>query len=643
MSRFDSVGVWWQDFPQQLRGGPRVEQVRNVPVPDTGWLPPKEFPNLSGAKVLSLDTETKDPELIERGPGGVRGAGHLIGASLATEDASWYFPIRHEYAPQQGLNLDPQKVLAWLKEVLVVPRLLVGANLMYDLEWLRAEGVTAPGSRFFDIQYAEPLLDEEARSYSLETIANKHFKEGKETPLLYQWCADSFGGPATAKQAANFWRAPPSLVGPYAETDARLPMRIRQIQQARLAEEGLSDLCDLECRLIPLLLDMRFLGVKIDVAKAEQLALHLRQQAAHFQAKIPGVDVWSNASLAQMFDREKIEYLRTEAGNPSFTKEWLTSCTHPIAQVVSNIRLFEKAANPFIESYLLNSHHQGRVHCMFHPLRSDDFGTVTGRLSSSNPNLQNIPSRNKELAPLLRGLFIPEEGCRWRRADHSQIEYRLLVHYAVGRGAEAMRERYRLDPDTDYHDLTIAMVQEGTGITLDRRPAKNLNFGLVYGMGKEKLTRSLGVSPDVGAQLYEAYFEALPAVRETLQSAQRLAARRGYIKTILGRRRRFNRLETDQFGVEQRSHTHKALNACLQGGAADIIKKGMVDCFEAGVFEVTGVPHLTVHDELDFSDENTAATEQAFKETKHILETCVSLQVPLEVKMDVGATWGDCL
>lgn len=628
--RFDNIGLWWQDYPVHKESAART--VRVVEPPYTGWTPPRDFPNLSGAKVIGLDTETKDLELLSRGPGAVRGAAHAVGVSIAVEDRAWYFPLRHEYAGESALNQDPAPVFAWLSDVLGKPVPIVGANLLYDLEVLRAEGVPTPKGPLFDVQYAEPLIDENARSYSLDALARKYLDQGKVTSALYQWCADSFGGEASGKQRANIWRAPPSLVGPYAEADALLPLQILAKQRRVLHDEALTELFRLECELIPLLLEMRFRGVRIDVARAEETLRWLRTEAKRHQDILGPVDVWSSDSLALAFDKAGVTYSRTEKGTPSFTREWLEAQDHPLARNVLAVRQFEKAANPFVESYLLGGHHAGRVHCQFNPLRSDEYGTVSGRFSSSNPNLQNIPSRDKVLGPLLRGLFIPEAGCRWRRGDYSQIEYRLLVNDAVGSGAEELRERYRRDPTTDFHVMTQDLVLEIAAVQLDRKPAKNLNFGLVYGMGKDKLIRSLGVSPDLGERLYEAYFTAMPAVKRTYKSAERLASRRGYIKTLLGRRRRF----TDGEGA------HKALNSRLQGGAADIMKKAMRDCYHAGVFDATGIPHLTVHDELDWSDDGSPRAAEGFAEAERIMTTCVPLKVPLLLEMSSGQTWGDC-
>lgn len=640
--RFDERGMWWEDLPPQ-RGPSQGRAIRSIAVPRTGWVAPREFPNLSGATFLGLDTETKDPELRERGPGMVRGAGHVVGVSLATDHMAWYFPLRHEYTPEQSFNLDPEKVFAYLRDVLGTSIPKIGANLMYDLEALRAEGVKVNGP-LIDVQYAGPLLNENARSYSLDTLAHQYLGTGKDTDLLYRWCADSFGGDADEDQRANIWRAPPSLVGPYAEIDALAPIQIYAKQRKELEAQGLTKLFTMESELIPLLLDMRFRGVRVDVSKAERVLAWLRNEAKKAQDQLGGVDVWSGESLAPAFDKHKIIYPRTEAGNPSFTKDFLEHHPHPFAQGVFRVRMYEKAANPFVENYVLGAQHNGRIHCQFHPLRSDSYGTVSGRFSSSNPNLQNIPSRDPILGPMLRGLFIPEDGCRWRRRDYSQIEYRLLAHDAVGEGAEEIRERYRKDPTTDFHAMTGGMVTHHTGIVLDRKPTKNLNFGLVYGMGKGKTVRSLGVDTDIGIRLYDAYHEALPCVKKTYQSAQRLASRRGYIKTLMQRRRRYDQWETDpDTKVKKRAFTHTALNARLQGGAADIIKRAMVECYRAGIYTVIGAPHLTIHDELDNSDDESPEMRAAYAEEKRIMETCVRLKVPLLVDDSSGAHWGECL
>lgn len=642
-TRFDSVGMWWEDYepPPKLARATSAQAVRNIEVPQTGWKRPEYFPDLRGAKAIAFDTETKDLEMETHGPGFVRGAAHIVGVSVAVDDGAWYFPCRHEYGAQANLNFEPEHVFAWLNDVFALEVPFVGANALYDLEALRAEGVRAPAS-VHDIQYAEPLLDENAYTYALEAIARKHLGTGKESNALYEWCAASFGGKANGDQRANIWRSPPTLAGPYAEADARLPLQILRKQLPLLHEQGLDEVYEMERGLIPLLLEMRYRGVPVDVRKAEETLAWLRAEAQRAQEHIPGIDVWANASIARAFDAAGLEYTRTEAGNPSFTRQWLEAESehNELARAIMEVRLYEKAANPFVESYILGGHHLGRLHCQFNPLRNDLYGTVSGRFSSSLPNLQNIPSRHKVLGPLLRSLFVPEAGGRWRRYDYSQVEYRLLAHYAIGRKADDLRAKYNAQADIDYHEMTRALVEAYVGVDIGRKAAKNLNFGMVYGLGKDKLIRTLGVSEDVAVRLYEAYHNALPCVKETYNSANRLANRRGYIRTLLGRRRRYPDVETDKYGRPNRKGAHTALNGVLQGSAADIMKRAMVMIWRSGVCDVIGVPHLTVHDELDWSDMMTAACEEAFREVKNILETCVQLRVPLLAEEGTGANWG---
>jgi DNA polymerase I-like protein with 3'-5' exonuclease and polymerase domains len=651
--RADSVGFFWEDLPQERTRGEHVAVVRPMPaIPDTGWRPPSEFPRLEAAKVLAIDCETKDPNLLEHGPGSIRRDGHIVGISVGTEDgARFYFPMRHEVG---GMNMDAEQVLRWAADELTRPgQTKVGANLMYDAEWLASEGVdiTKGDPKFIDVQWQEALLDENAKSYALEALGQKYLGEGKASNSLYEWCSKAYGGQPNGKQRANIYRAPASLVGPYAESDVDLPLRIAALQKAALAAEGLDGVAELENALIPMLLAMRRRGVRVDREAGDSLSEELSQQLETMRTTFNDMDIWSAASIAAACDVAGAPYLRTAKGNPSFTSAWLAAQEHPFLVAVNKMRRIDKLRGTFIEGHALGHLVNGRVHAQFHPLRGDDNGTVSGRFSSSLPNLQNIPSRDDELAPLIRGLFLPDEGQRWARFDWSQIEYRLLVHYARGGGADAARRQYRDDPTTDFH----RMVSELTGI--DRKPAKNINFGLVYGMGVKKMAASLGRSEEATRALFEQYHTTLPFVKSTFDAASQMAAQRGYTRTLLGRRRRFELWEPRQWDKDaeacgkeaataawgvgiRRAYTHKALNSILQGGAADIMKQAMVDIWKAGVCKVLGAPLVTVHDELGWSAADTPQAQEALAECQRIMETCVTLRVPLRAEREEGPSWG---
>lgn len=656
MSRFDNIGLFWQDLPEE-RGG-RNRTYIQPDIPETGWRPPTEFPNLSGAKAISYDVETYDPELTTRGPGWARGTGHICGISLGVPDGTaWYFPMRHTVEPEY--NMDPDTVLRYARSVLEDNRPKIGANLYYDLGWLMQEGVT-PGGEHFDVQYAEALLNSEAPDVSLENLSQTYLGVGKESPFLYQWLADYYGGKVSDKQRANIYRATPRLVGPYAESDAALPMSVMGEQWKRLHEWGLLDLYLTECKLLPLLVRMRFAGAPVDLEYVEQLHDELATDITEADKRLKEhigfeVNVNASASLARAFDTLGLSYPRTAKGNPSFKKEFLEEHGHPFAQLVTERRQMEKIRGVFLESYIMNSHVNGRIHGEFHPLKGDGYGARSGRFASRNPNLQNIPTRS-ELGKRVRKSFKDHLCRRWRKFDYSQIEYRLLAHHAVGRGADEIRRRYRADPTTDYHKATQALVLELTGLNIERPKIKNINFGFIYGMSQPKLARYLGLDASTAKHLFDSYHAAVPFARETMQYYMDMIDRIGYVSTFAGRRSQFpkwtSRAWRDdaeamdfedalmEYGRVKRAFSHKGLNRVLQGGAADIMKRAMVRCFEDGIFDATGIPLLTVHDELDFVDDG--APDSVWAEMAHIMETCApELSIPIMVDHEVGRSWGE--
>lgn len=637
------------------------------PIPETGWKPPVSFPNLKGAKAISFDCETKELD-FDKGPGWGRNKGHIIGFSVAAADndgavKSWYFPVRHEVCPEQ--NMDPAICFAWLKEQLETPHIAkIGANLLYDIGWLTTENIFVQGD-LHDVQFAEALLHEDGL-VNLDYLGEKYLKSGKETNLLYSWLASAYGGEASGKQRANLFKAPPSLVGFYAEKDAELPLRILSEQIPLLEEQELYPVYRMECDSIPLLTMMRLTGVNIDLIAAEQLhaelAIEIQRltKVLHDQTGIH-TNVNSGADLARLFDHLELQYPRTAKGAPSFTAGFLQTVDHPIAQLIRDIREHEKIRGTFLQSYILESNVNGRVHCQFHPLRGDAGGTRSGRFSSDKPNLQNIPVRT-ELGKKVRKLFIPDDGhvC-WEKDDYSQIEYRKLVHFAVGPGADAARMRYNSDPKTDYHVMTQELVKEIAGLSIDRKPIKNINFGLLYGMGEPKLAKQIGVDKEKAKQVFGAYHKGNPYVKATMEATADEAQKLGYITTILKRRSRFNLWEPMSIDYDNRqpalpyrdailtygpnimrSLTHKAINRRLQGSSADMIKAGMLRCFKEGVFNVIGVPKLQVHDELDFSVRDDSLQQQeAFAYMRHVLETAIPLRVPVIVESERGKNWGD--
>lgn len=670
-NRFDSIGMFWEDVPEEKgQKGPAPERVRPA-VPDTGWRLPTSFPRLDAAPIISIDIEGLDPGLqAGLGPGARRG-GYICGLAVAVPGRAWYFPYRHE----GGGNLAPSSVLRWARQELCRPNQpKVGTNLTYDLDFLAEDGVPVVGP-FYDIQNAEALLNENKQGqYSLEAIARHHLKQGKEQNDLYSWCSRAFGGnPTRGHQAQNIWRAPVELVGPYAESDVRLPLEVFEIQRRLLEAEGLWDLFLMESKLVPMLLAMRRHGVRVDRAASLELSdeLDMRMQRDHAKIKSAvgrEVDIWAPHSLAYAFDKLGLEYPLTEkTKKPSFKKAWLENHHHDFPKLVMELRRWEKFKGTFVDGYVGKHAIDGRIHGSFHQLKTDTNGTVSGRFSSSDPNLQNIPIRDPELGPMIRSLFLPDHGCTWRKDDYSQIEYRGFVHYAyesfkdsaddrIREAVHAVLRQYQTDPNTDYH----ALCSEWSG--LERKSAKNLNFGKIYGMGLATMCAQYGWTMEQAKAFMAAYEEHVPFAGALLDKAAKRANKIGYIKTILGRRCRFHKWEPKEWPPQgerwtpqprviaekmwpgmplKRAMTYAALNRVLQGSAADIMKKGMVDIWESGVCDYVGPPLLTVHDELDWSVPPTKAAQDALAEARRLMEQAVPMNIPIIVDSEEGPNWGE--
>jgi DNA polymerase I-like protein with 3'-5' exonuclease and polymerase domains len=652
----------------------------------TDWKPPSEFPNLAGVKLLCYDTETRDPNLLTKGPGNIRStagleAGKLVGISLGVGDREgeqWYFPIDHtDIDKPDADNMDKDQVLRFLCDVLGTDVPKLGTNLIYDLGWLATEGVVVGGKQY-DVQNAEPLIDENMRSYALKILSAKYGGQGKDEADMYAWQAETFGGRANRKQAKNIWRTPARIVGPYAESDCREPFTIFKKQQELLAAENLSELFELETRIVPLLHAMRERGVLVNIGRAEEVLADLTGENSK-AAEIVGneqIDVWAQTTIVAYCERQGLSYEETEAGNPSFPSKWLEEHDDEVLRRIADVRRFDTNAGKFVKGTILDHAIQGRIHCQFNQLRGDQYGTVSGRFSSSNPNLQNIPVRDEILGPLLRGMFIPDPGELWYSDDWSQIEYRLLVHYAnmekyVQPSALRAMNQYKENPEMSFHKW----VAELTG--LEYGPAKNMNFGLAYGMGKAKMAADMGVTMEEAAPLFNQYHETLPFVRKLGWNVAKKAERSGYIKTIMNRRRRFELWEPSDFdkarestacGFEKareqwthknfhtkdeawfggktglgikRAYAYKALNALLQGSAADIMKIAMAECWESGVCDVLGAPLLTVHDELNWSVPDTPEGVDAHAEAVRIMNRDRGLKVPMITEFGKGSNWAE--
>lgn len=658
--RYDDIGIFWEDTPRER--GERGQLLRPMPeIPETRWETPKTFPRLRSASHLAIDLETYDPGIASKtGPGWSKKAGHVVGVAVGAPNGQrWYFPIRHETEPET--NLDPVHVFAWLQDTLDAGMPLIGANIIYDAGWLKEEGVVV-NNPLYDVQLAEALLSE-GSPVALDYLGQKYLKERKKTELLYEWLSQWFGGSPGPAQRKWIYKAPPRLVGPYAEGDVDLPLRILPLQYKEMKAQGLLDVFEMECGLIPLMIEMRFAGVRVDVDRAEEVYADLTTRVDEMSAELKRmsgmtVPLYAPNRIAAACEAQGIWHPVTAKGAPSFTKGFMTSHEHPFVKLLAEARELTKVRDTFIKSYILESNVNGRVHGEFHLLKGESGGTRSGRFSSSNPNLQNLPSRHPVLGPLVRSIFVPDIGhLRWRKMDYSQIEYRMMAHHAIGKGSNELRAAYQLDPRTDYHEMVRRMILELTGVELIRSSAKNINFGLIYGMGQGKLGRTLGLSQQEAEGLFESYHAGAPFVKATMDACIQEASLLGYITTVMGRRSRFDLWEPFEWSRDKlpplplhraqqsyglmikRAMTHKALNRRLQGGAADLMKKAMLECYRAGLFAEVGWPRLTVHDELDFSD--PGGKDSVFEEIKRTLESALPLSVPVLCEESWGGSWGE--
>ena len=629
------------------------------------WFPPEHLPDLSGEKIIAVDVETRDPHLRDLGPGWAREDGNLIGIAVAASEWSAYLPIAHE----GGGNMAKDIVLRWLQDQLNHGMSVVFHNAQYDLGWLLTEGIEVKG-KILDTMIAAPLLDENRFSYSLNALGATYLGQRKAEEELRR-AASQHGVDAKAEM----WKLPAERVAGYAEMDASLTFRLWDVLHRKLIEDDCERILDVELSLLPMIFEMKKRGVKVDVDRAEQTKDFLEGKEKKLLKEIKDetdvhLEPWNAKSLAMVFDSLGLGYERTAKSDaPSFTKHFLKTHDHPIAHKILEIREYNKANTTFVDT-ILNHQHNGRIHCQFNQLRSDEGGTVSGRFSSSNPNLQQVPSRHPEIKKLIRGLFVPEDGCRWGSFDYSAQEPRWLMHYAsltpATRDNEKVQEivgLYQKD-DLDFHQLVADMAN------VERNHAKTINLGIMYGMGIGKLAQTLGDIPfEEAKSLRNEYDEKVPFIRGLASAVMDTASKRAEIRTLLGRKCRFPMRELKGYSKEYKKPIHadkleerwvdvlntpieerdknwasmnperyqvafvyKALNRLIQASAADQTKQAMKDCMDRGHW-----PMLTVHDELCFSIES----DEQVTEIKKVMETCApGLTIPSKVDVGLGENWG---
>lgn len=580
-------------------------------------------------RICAVDIETYDPNLKELGPGDVRKDGYILGVGMYSKELN----IEGYYDVSEPI----------VKDILADEDILkVFHNAVYDTNWL-VNGYGLKINNVDDTMTRETLLDAYASSYSLDACCVRRGLTGKNK-------GDTIDKYWTGKGKAiqNLHRIPREIVAKYCIQDCIATYNLWQAQQPLLTAQGLDRANEIEKNLYPVLWLMRKNGIRVDWAYRDKLSKDLNSEynagVAELEHKYGIVDLsFSKAAhMEKMWRAEGIPVQTTATGRPSFTKEIIANTHHPLAQKVLRLKKVDKLLGTFIDGSLVTNEVNGKIHCVFYPAKRDDGGTVTGRWSSQHINMQQQPRDG-----WYRDMFIPEENCYLGAFDYKQIEYRVFAHFATGPGSEEVKSKYNNDPLTDYHQMTVDIMGWNDMGKHGRILAKNFSFGSLYGLGLnsfvDRFTPDIlhshpELDPDDAAgirataeHLRNEYFGRVPFVKTTCDLIQKVGKNRGYVTTVAGRRQR----------MPKDNAAYKLINYLIQGSAADILKKGMADAYNAGVFN-TLIPHLTVHDEVVFSLPKTLEGAEAAIELQKCMENAYKLDVPIAIDTEIGTRWGNC-
>ena len=642
--------------------------------------------NLKGINTVAIDIETYDPNLKTKGSGAIRNDGFICGIAVATDNDLAYFPLRHSDTDIDHERIN--KIWQVLNDKIFQNENMtkVFHNAMYDVCWIRAVTGKMIKGRIVDTMIAASVIDENRFKYSLDALSKDYLNEEKYKYDLQQKTLEWSGG--TVKDPmTNMHKLPASIVKEYAKQDVNLTYKLWKLFDKKIDEvlytkdDGEQKTCrkifELETKLFLCLVDMKFKGVRIDRSKAILFGRHLKKRRDQIIKAIESittikVDIWAAASIKKLLDHLCIKDYKVtpKSKMPQLPKNYLQTHNNKCLRMIAKAREYDKAVNTFIDG-LLEYVHEDRIHADINQIRSDTGGTVTGRFSMSNPNLQQIPAKGY-IGGKMRELFIPEEGCQWGSFDYSQQEPRIVVHYAIKLGlpgTEGLQNEFDRD-DADFHQIVADMAN------ISRKQAKTINLGLFYGMGKIKLQKELGLDQRQAKELFNEYHSRVPFVRQLSQELIAFAKENKLLFTLHDRFCRFDKWETtnkewnpeiNRFNevplyTEQQAReafkaemldkykenkidpnymdyferyytpafTYKALNRLIQGSAADMTKKAMVDLHEKGI-----VPHIQIHDELCFS-----ITDHETKLIQSVMEETIPLEVKNKVDFESGPNWG---
>ena len=511
--------------------------------------------DLKGIDTVAIDIETYDPDLKTKGSGAIKGNGFITGVAVATGKDTVYFPLHHS----DVVKSDDEKKEFWdqmNKKLLQNDKITkVFHNAMYDVCWLQSVTGKKLKGRIVDTMVAASVIDENRFRYSLDALSkdyldDRKYKHDLETLVLQ----DSNGVKKNA--ISNMHEVPSNIAKKYAKQDVNLTLRLWELFDKKLdevlyikpenkEEKTCRNIFELETKLFPCLVEMKEKGVRIDTQKLKSLGEKLRFRRDNLlnivkkHTKIT-LQLWSANSIKDLLHNQKItNYEKTpKSGMPKLPKDYLKTHSNRFLRMVSKAREADKAVNTFIEG-LRGYLHNGRIHADINQIRSDKGGTVTGRFSMSNPNLQQIPAKGY-IGKKMRELFIPEDGHEWGSFDYSQQEPRIVVHYAIKHNLSKTKElggKFKKDK-ADFHRIVAEMAN------IPREQAKTINLGLFYGMGKGKLQQELNLDKAQAKKLFNTYHEKVPFVKELSDNLIYFAKDNKLVFTLEDRFCRFDKYES---------------------------------------------------------------------------------------------------
>ena len=585
------------------------------------------------AALISFDTETSGLDWRVNSP---------IGYVICDGAVSVYVPIRHHgggnlmsrtcgplTSATEGFSIHEWETE--LEKAFRVRRaagnITVGHNLSFDMHFSANAGVFL-GRNCEDTQLNEAMLDEFTRSYSLDACAKAHGVTAKLGDDLYAHMARLFGGPAERGQMANFWKLSGSdeLGVTYAEGDGTTTLELRNAQMLKIAEQELDRVHAIESKLIWTVFRLERRGMRVNEDRISEVDALIGERLDAAHKLLPeGFNVRSGPQIRKFMEESgHTGWPETSLGSPSFTESWLKG--HDEGRAVINVRKLTNLRNSFIAPLKERHIYKGRVHSALNQLKSDEYGTISGRFSSSNPNMQQVPKRDKDLGGLFRSIFIPDDGMTLFEADFSQCEPRLFASYSK---EPALLDGYNQTPFKDLHTITAEM------LGVERDPtAKRMGMGILTGMGPKSLAGHMGWRIPESTAMYNQWMNAFPGIRTFQRNATDVFRSRGYVFTVLGRR---CRLDDDRFA-------YRAVSRIIQGSNADILKLKMLKIDE--FLEDQGdAAHLlmTIHDSYEFQipDGDETTLPEIVRIAEDVQSPPINLRVPFVMEVGRGKNWAE--